>query len=139
MGDDWKEWDVLYSLENIIPPEFMWLQGDHENSMERRSARIREHYNRAVKELREGGYERLVTMKDRLGSHLSEVKNRLDKWKGRVLHSELQFKAHDQQLLDLACERVSDNSGAEKEEVLKKKKALLNTQPVHYRSSCQFL
>lgn len=115
MGEDWKELDVLSSLQAIEnPPYSMWLVEDHEERWERCSAIIREHYNEILEELRDGGYDRLVTMKDRLESHLSEVEDRLLKWRGRVLHSQLQHKAYGQRLLNLAAKKAPEGAGTDK-------------------------
>jgi len=117
MGEDWKELDVHSSLQAIEhPPESMWLHEDHEEGWERRSAIIREHYNEMLEELRDGGYDRLVTMKGRLESHLSKVEDRLLGWRGRVLHSLLQLKAYSQRLLDLAAKKAPEDAGTDKVE-----------------------
>jgi hypothetical protein len=126
MGEDWKELDVLSSLESIQhPPESMWLYGDHEDEVEKRSAIIREHYNEILEELKDGGYERLLTIKDRLESHLSEVDERLRKWKGRVLNSRLQYRAYRKRLLDFAAEKADED--AEVEEVEEIEESLRET------------
>lgn len=103
----------------------MWLHGDHENKVEERSARIRTHYNEVVEELKNSGYEPLVTMKDRISSHLSEVRDQVNNWRGRVLHSELQYNAYGQLLTDLAAERAGKD--AEVEETEKAFNSLLDT------------
>ena len=117
MGEDWKELDVHSSLQAIEhPPESMWLREDHEEAWERRSAIIREHYNEILEELRDEGYDCLVTMAARLKSHLSEVEDRLLSWRGRVLHSLLQLKAYSQRLLDLAAKKAPEDAGTDKVE-----------------------
>jgi hypothetical protein len=111
--DDWKEWGVLSSLEIIDPPEFLLPSEEGNEELNEPTEVVQKHYNDVVGQLRDSGYEHLVTLKNRLESHLSKAEDRVRRCRGRVQKAKLQHKAYRQQLQKIAVEEAGNPAEVE--------------------------
>lgn len=112
MDTDWTEWDVLYSLRVVQPPGFMWVGDDRDQDQANQTTIIQRHWNEFVDLLDGGvGYDRLVTMRDRLEAHSEEVRGRIRPRTSRRRHAELVLEACDEMVLRLArAEAIGANA-----------------------------
>jgi len=87
MSENWKDWDVLDKLRLIIAPQAMISASDAEAWEEEQTAIISKHWNQARELLgKDGGsgYNRLVTMRDRLAAHRDQIAPSLEMEEDKV-------------------------------------------------------
>lgn len=128
MEDGWHRSDVFPLSRGMAPPDFMWAWEDKSHQLERRRRVIQEHFNKAVSVLGNGeGYEALLSMKERIASHLSTAKEEAQKWRSRREYMTARLQGMRQKVREIA-EGRSEDSG----DPVSERDALLNEPLAKY-------
>jgi len=98
----WQKWDVLNKPGPIYVPHFMMAaegfpksgSGASEAYKEKAGEVLREHWENAVKVLKDDGYDALVTMRGRLEQKRETVKDTLERWRDRAKYVQLALTAY---------------------------------------------
>ena len=130
MGTDWKDWNVVDTIEGLHVPHF--LSGEWESTeeyLEQTDELVTEHWNQFRAMLTEGdnategpfnandtGYTALCQLRERLDSQHEKIQEKLKQWEFKSDLQKLVIAGFEQKVKELALERTRDCEDAEPSE-----------------------